>query len=158
MEIRFAQARDVPGILSLLRQIGSLHHQGRPDLFRSNAQKYSASQVLSMLDSPTNPIFVALEQEQVVGYGFCKLTTHFRDPVCTDYTNLFIEDLCVDEAFRRQHIGTALYRQILRYGKLRKCHNVTLNVWACNPTAIKFYESLGLTPQKICMETLLEET
>ena len=50
MEIRFAKAQDVPGIIKLLQQVGSVHHQGRPDLFRSNAQKYSASQVLGMLD------------------------------------------------------------------------------------------------------------
>ena len=51
MEIRFAVPRDVPGILSLLRQVGAVHHQGRPDIFREHAQKYGASQVLAMLVS-----------------------------------------------------------------------------------------------------------
>ena len=40
---------------------------------------------------------------------------------------------------------------------MRKCYNVTLNVWSCNESAMKFYESLGLKPQKVGMETLLEE-
>ena len=43
MEIRFAQAKDVHGILALLRQVGRVHHEGRPDIFRSGAQKYGAS-------------------------------------------------------------------------------------------------------------------
>ena len=40
MEIRFAEPRDVTGILHLLRQVGQVHHQGRPDIFRAGAQKY----------------------------------------------------------------------------------------------------------------------
>ena len=65
MEIRFAQPADVPAILNLLRQVGALHGQGRPDIFRRNAQKYSASQVLAMLDDPAQPIFIAAEGETV---------------------------------------------------------------------------------------------
>ena len=31
-------------------------------------------------------------------------------------------------------------------------YNITLNVWSCNPGAVKFYETMGLKPQKIGME------
>jgi ribosomal protein S18 acetylase RimI-like enzyme len=61
----------------------------------------------------------------------------------------------VDENHRGQHIGRAIYNEILRYAKGRRCYNVTLNVWTCNPTAMAFYESLGMKPQKIGMETVL---
>ena len=71
MEIRMAKAQDVPGIIKLLQQVGRVHHEGRPDLFRSNAQKYGPSQVLEMLGKGDTPIFVAVEEEKVLGYGFC---------------------------------------------------------------------------------------
>lgn len=158
MVIRFAQPQDVPGILALLRQIGNFHHACRPDIFRANAQKYSASQVLSMLNSSTNPIFVAVEEEKVLGYGFCAMKVYNRDPVFTDHISLYIDDLCVDREHRRQHIGTALYREIIRYAKSRGCHNVTLRVWACNPAAAAFYQSLGMQPQTLGMEAQLEES
>ena len=157
MEIRFARPEDVAGILSLLKQVGRVHHEGRPDIFRSNAQKYGASQVLAMLDSSKTPIFVAAEGDQVLGYGFCILKEHKDDPVIADHLELYIDDLCVDEACRGQGIGKAIYRDILRYAKMRKCYTVTLNVWSCNESAMKFYESLGLKPQKVGMETILEE-
>jgi hypothetical protein len=32
---------------------------------------------------------------------------------------------------------------------------VTLNVWSCNPAALRFYEARGLTPQKVGMEQVL---
>ena len=157
MEIRFARPEDVTGILYLLKQVGHVHHVGRPDIFRSNAQKYGASQVLAMLDSSKTPIFVAAEEDKVLGYGFCILKDHKDDPVIADHLELYIDDLCVDETCRGQGIGKAIYQDILRYAKMRKCYNVTLNVWSCNEGAMKFYESLGLKPQKVGMETLLEE-
>lgn len=155
MEIRFAQPKDVAGILALLRQVGNVHHLGRPDIFRKGAQKYGASQVLAMLDSSATPIFVAVEGDAVLGYGFCMVKKYENDPVIADHTSVYIDDLCVDENHRGEHIGSAIYSEICRYAKQRKCYNVTLNVWSCNESAMKFYESLGLKPQKVGMETIL---
>lgn len=155
MQIRFAKQQDVPGIIELLRQVGRVHHEGRSDLFRADAQKYSASQVMGMLDQSSNPIFVAVEQDRVLGYGFCFMKDFSQDTVLTPHKSLYIDDLCVDESCRGQHIGKAIYHEILRYAKMRGCYNVTLNVWCCNEKAMGFYEALGLKPQKIGMETIL---
>ena len=157
MEIRFAEAKDVTGILALLRQVGHVHHLGRPDIFRQGAQKYGASQVLAMLDSSKTPIFVAVEEEKVLGYGFCQVKIYENDPVIADHTEIYIDDLCVDENHRGTGIGKAIYQQIIRYAKMRKAYNVTLNVWCCNEDAMAFYEKLGLKPQKIGMEILLDD-
>ena len=35
------------------------------------------------------------------------------------------------------------------------CYNLTLNVWSCNSAALRFYQKMGLVPQKIVMETVL---
>lgn len=158
MEIRFAEIEDVPGILQLLKQVGQVHHLGRPDIFRAGAQKYGASQVIAMLNKPRNPIFVAVEGEAVVGYCFCMVKVHEKDPVIADYTELYIDDLCIDETRRGQRIGTKLYETACRYAKQQGCYSVTLNVWSCNESAMAFYENLGLKPQKVGMEYILEET
>lgn len=157
MEIRFASAQDVIGILELLRQVGQVHHEGRQDIFRAGAQKYGASQVLALLNSSQTPIFVAVEEDKVLGYGFCKVKQYENDPVIGDHLELYIDDLCVDKNCRGQHIGTAIYNEILRYAKMRGCYNVTLNVWSFNEGAMEFYKSLGMKPQRVFMETILEE-
>lgn len=157
MEIRFAQSEDVAGILALLRQVGQVHHAGRPDIFREHAQKYGASQILSMLTDLTAPIFVAVEGNAVLGYAMCKVKTYESDPVMADRTVLYLDDLCVDEARRGQGIGKALYGQVMRYAKKRRCHSLTLNVWACNPDAVRFYEAMGLQPLSTTMEALIGE-
>ena len=100
MEIRFATAADVTGILELLRQVGQVHHAGRPDLFRAGAQKYSASGVLALLNNSHTPIFVATEAGEVRGYCFCQIKEVSQDPVMTDRVELYIDDLCVRESKR----------------------------------------------------------
>ena len=155
MEIRFAKPQDVPGIIKLLQQVGRVHHEGRPDLFRDNAQKYGPSQVIEMLQTQENPIFVAVEGNKVLGYGFCMMEHYRQHSVMNDRVTLYIDDLCVLEECRGQHIGTAIYRHILEYAKYRGCYNVTLNVWSCNESAMKFYESMGMSPQKVGMEAIL---
>lgn len=155
MEIRFAITQDVPGIVTLLRQVGRVHHEGRPDLFRGNAQKYSPSQILELLNDSNRPIFVAVEDDRVLGYGFCIMECVENHSVLCDRTTLYIDDICVLESCRGQHIGTKIYHEILRYAKERACYNVTLNVWSCNESAMKFYESLGMKPQKVGMEAIL---
>ena len=155
MEIRFAKAQDVPGIITLLRQVGRVHHEGRPDLFRSDAQKYSPSQILELIQDSNRPIFVAVEEDKVLGYGFCMMEYVQNHSVLNDCVTLYIDDICVLETCRGQHVGTRIYNEILRYAKGRGCYNVTLNVWSCNPGAMKFYESLGMKPQKVGMEAIL---
>ena len=155
MVIRFAKPEDVPEILALLRQVGQVHHQGRPDIFRDNAQKYAPSQVLAMLDKSETPIFVAVEECKVVGYCFCQMKTYYRDSVINDHTTCYIDDLCVDETCRGHHIGKTLYETVCRYAKQRGCVSVTLNVWSCNESAMKFYEAMGMVPQKVGMEQRL---
>ena len=44
MDIRFANNGDIPGMLELLRQAGQVHHEIRPDIFRTGCQKYDAEQ------------------------------------------------------------------------------------------------------------------
>ena len=40
MNIRPAKVGDIPAIIDLLRQVGQVHHNIRPDIFRDGAQKY----------------------------------------------------------------------------------------------------------------------
>lgn len=155
MKVIRANRTHIPGMLRLLQQVGQVHHLGRPDLFRSGALKYDAVQLEQLLQDENSPVFVAQQDGQVLGYGFCQLKAH-SGPVFTEYLELYIDDICVEESCRGQHIGTAVYRHICDYAKARKCHNITLNVWSFNEGALRFYEACGMKPQRIFMENLLE--
>lgn len=157
MNIRRAQERDMEGINKLLRQVLMVHHNGRPDLFKADVKKYTDQELKELLRDDSKPIFVGVdEEERVMGYAFCQFIQHTDDHILTDIKSLYIDDLCVDEGLRGQHVGRRLYEYVLEYAKQSGCYNVTLNVWALNESARKFYEKCGLTPQKIGMEKILQ--
>ena len=132
-----------------------MHHKGRPDIFKVGT-KYSAEELKSILKDETRLILVSVnENDNVQGYCFCIYQQHLNNSVLTDIKTLYIDDLCVDETLRGKHIGKELYESAVKLAKDTGCYNLTLNVWSCNQSALKFYESLGLLPQKIGMELIL---
>ena len=157
MEIRFAEVRDIPGMIALLQQVGDVHHRIRPDIFRAGAQKYDENALRAILEDESKPIFVAVEDETVAGYCFCVMKDYRGSGVQTDRVEVYIDDLCVDENRRGGGVATALYRHVTDYAKGLGCAFISLNVWCGNEGAMKFYEKMGLTPRHIMLEMALEE-
>ena len=155
MKVRMAENQDIPKIHQLLSQVCLVHHKGRPDLFKYGARKYRDEELMDILQDPKKPVFVAVDEDgQVAGYAFCIFETAHSGAMCNVKT-LYIDDLCVDETCRGQHIGTKLYHYVLDFAKGADCYNITLNVWALNENARKFYEKCGLSVLKIGMEKIL---
>ena len=153
--VRRAEGRDIPAILRLLVQVNMVHHNGRPDLFKGPTTKYTEAELEQILQNDDTPVFVCVDESgAVLGHGFCVLE-RYGGQLMTERKTLYIDDICVDEAARGQRVGQALYGHILQYAKTLGCYNVTLNVWTCNPGAMKFYEKMGLTPYRVSMEKIL---
>ncbi len=153
--IRFAQEKDIEKIGDLLSQVDMVHHEGRPDLFKIG-RKYDDAQLRELLTNEDRPIIVSVdENDKVLGYAFCIFQQHENDNVMTDIKTLYIDDLCVDKDIRGRGIGKELYLAALDLAKSNNCYNVTLNVWSCNESAMRFYERCGLKPQKVGMEVIL---
>ncbi len=155
MNFRRAENKDIPQMHELLRQVNLVHQIGRPDLFKLH-NKYTDEELEEILKDEKRPIFAATDDsDTMLGYCFCVHQQHINDNLLTDVKTLYIDDLCVDENTRGQHVGKQLYEYVLKWAKDNGYYNVTLNVWTCNPGAMKFYESLGMTPYKIGMEQIL---
>ena len=154
--VRRAQEKDIQGILKLLVQVDMVHHNGRPDLFKGPATKYTGEELAQILKNDKAPVFVCVDEEDnPLGHAFCIHKQVKDDHVLTDVKTLYIDDICVDEAARGMHVGSMLYEYVIEYARKHDFYNVTLNVWSCNPTAMRFYEAMGMVPQKIGMETIL---
>jgi ribosomal protein S18 acetylase RimI-like enzyme len=158
MRIRRAKDTDLEGLNSLLRQVLEVHHTGRPDLFKGGVKKYTDEELFAILRDESTPVFAAVdENERMLGYAFCVFVQHKDNNILTDVKTLYIDDLCVDESTRGTGVGRALYDHVVAFAKAEGCYNLTLNVWACNEGARRFYEKLGLVPQKYGMETILDK-
>ena len=153
--IRKAQSGDLEAVNGLLRQVLAVHHKGRPDLFKEEGKKYSDSELLALFEDPQTPVFVFERDGEVLGYAFCALRQQGSGSL-QELTTLYVDDLCVHEKARGEHIGSALFEYVKGFAWEKGCHNITLHVWECNPAARAFYESLGLEPQYTSMEMLLK--
>ena len=152
--IRKAEKKDTKRIIALLHQVNMVHHVLRPDLFKPHTTKYSEQELESLLKDENKPIFV-YDDGTVSGYAFCQVSEIKDNLLLEDIKTLYIDDICVDENARGKHIGKALYEHVVEFARAQGFYNVTLNVWTCNPSAMKFYEAMGLKPQKIGMELIL---
>ena len=154
--IRLAKIDDISDILNLLEEIREVHHKLRPDLFKEKGYKYNSEELKLIINNPNTPIFVYDDNNKVIGYAMTNITTYENHNVIHDMKTLYIDDLCVERIYRGKNIGHQLYDYVLNYANQIGCHNITLNVWTGNDNAIRFYESLGLKPQKICMEKIIK--
>ena len=154
--VRLACENDIPRLADLLSQVLRVHHELRPDLFKANCRKYNDRELFAMIGNELRPVFVYADDNDVVmGYAFCVIEQHPGNNILTDIKTLYLDDLCVDESMRGKGIGKKLYEHIKSYAREIGCHNLTLNVWEGNESALKFYKSLGLVPYKYGMETIL---
>ena len=153
--IRKATHNDIPRILELLSQVNDVHAEGRPDFFIKGKRKYNEEDLLKIINYDTTPVFVCEENDDIKGYAFCVIQDLSQCDNLRPDKSLYIDDICVDENYRRHGVGKKLYEHVVQFAKEEKCFNITLNVWAKNPGAQAFYESMGMTVQKVCMEKIL---
>lgn len=153
--IRKAGKQDIPALMSLLHQVGSVHHNIRPDLFKDNATKYNERQLEALIDDDRYPIFV-FDEDGVQGHAFCQISEISGHRLLQNAKTLYIDDICVDEQARGRHVGQSLYEHVLRYAKSIGCHNITLNVWEGNTPALRFYQHMGMSVQKTGMEVVID--
>ena len=154
--IRRAVREDIPRLDELLFQVQRIHALGRPDIFKlGETKKYTDEELAAILADDTRPVFVSERDGQILGYAFCIYQETRENGQLHARKTLYLDDLCVDAESRGQHIGSELYRHVLRTARETGCDSVTLNVWAVNGEAAAFYERMGMKPLKTTMETIL---
>ena len=156
LTVRKATEKDISKLLDLLIQVDMVHHNGRPDIFKGPATKYNEEELKAIIHNEETPVFVCTDENDIpLGHAFCVHKQVVGDSVLTEIRTLYIDDICVDSDARGKHVGKTLYDYVVAYAKRQGFYNVTLNVWTCNQAAMKFYEAMGLKPQRIVMEMIL---
>lgn len=155
MKIRRAEEKDMTAVDRLLSEVLEIHASIRPDIFVPGTRKYTDEQLRKIFQDEKRPVFVAVnEADEVLGYAFCIIRETHNENM-KEFTTVFIDDLCVDEAARGMHIGKTLIDYVEEYARQIGAHNVTLNVWHGNDSAIAFYRKEGFGIQETVMEKIV---
>lgn len=156
MKVRRAEKKDSLRIMELLGQVLQIHADIRPDIFIPNTTKYTQEELNEIIKDEAKPIYVAVDEKDVcVGYAFCQLKEQPFSNNMVPFKSLFIDDLCVDKEIRGKHIGESLFEYVKGEAKRMGCYEVTLNVWAGNTSAERFYEKMGMKTKERQMEYIL---
>ncbi len=156
MNIRRAKTIDTDSILRLLSQVLELHAHIRPDIFISGTTKYTEEELREIIQDDKRPIYVAISNDnEVMGYVFCVLKEQPFANTMVPFTSLYIDDLCVDQKYRDQYVGTRLFEYVKEEAKRLGCYEVTLNVWEGNDSARNFYNKMGMRVKETMMEFIL---
>lgn len=136
-QIQAATKSDVPVILSFITKLADYEHLSH--------EVVATEEVLrETLFGRRRSAEVAIGyfERQPIGFVlfFHNYSTFLGQP------GIYIEDLFVDEAFRRRGFGGALLRYVARLANQRKCGRLEWSVLDWNEPAIKFYKKLGAVP------------
>lgn len=153
MKIREAKIEDIEQIVIILEQISKIHYEKRPDIFKKKSKNEIRKNAIEMLKDKKRKIIVAVDDTlKIYGliiYNIKEVKEHIN---LRDFKVLWIEELGVDESYRKNGIGKMLMKKVEEDAKILDCKRIELNCWDFNNNAISFYERFGMRTQRRIME------
>ena len=145
MNIRFAQDDELNQVNALRKQVNDLHVAGKPDVFKPGFCDELRDFIHVIRNDPEQDIVVAEQDGTILGFAVLHHIRKPENPFMYERDFLDIDEFCVDEAHRRQGVGTALMDYIREYAQAKGFHRIELNMWEFNRDALAFYEAAGFT-------------
>lgn len=149
ISVRFATQNDMPAVLELIKELAVYEHA-------ASEVKNSVAQLIEdgFGDNPAFECVVAVSESAVKGFALFFTSYSTWKGKC-----LYLEDLCVNENYRRMGIGKKLFDFVLQLAKDRKMKRFSWQVLDWNEPAISFYKKYNaiLDPEWINGKIILEE-
>jgi GNAT superfamily N-acetyltransferase len=136
-KIRAASEADLPVILSFIKKLAD---------YERLSQEVVATEasLRETLFGPRGSAEVAIGYFERIPVGFVLFFHNYS--TFLGRPGIYIEDLFVDEAFRRRGFGSALLRYVAGLARERQCGRLEWSVLDWNEPAINFYRKLGAVP------------
>lgn len=142
--LRAATSEDVEAVCALYDQLVRVHAQALPHFFRLlEGPARSREWFTEMLANEEAALFVAAQQETLIGmvYGYVHTTPAL--PMVVPRRFVHIEDLIVSEPARHQGVGHLLIERVQQWADEQGVKEIELDVWEFPTSALAFYEQLG---------------
>ena len=158
MRVRKAKIEDLDKMINILEQISNLHSENRPDIFKEKSREQIEKTLMETMNNQERKLIVATDDTMKI-YGLLIYTIkEVKEHInLKDSKILWIEELGVDEKYRKKGIGKILMNEAEKIAKELDCRRMELNCWDFNENAIDFYEAIGMNTQRRIMEKRIEE-
>lgn len=155
MSVRFAEDGERDRVNELRKQVNDLHVAGRPDIFKPGFPKELADYIDTIRNDSEQKIIVCEREGVICGFAVLHRISKPETPFMKVRDYLDIDELCVDEAYRRTGVATELIAFIRSYAKAQKMDRIELNMWEFNEDALAFYEAVGFSTYRRYLEMKL---
>ena len=153
-----AKIEDLDKMINILEQISNLHSENRPDVLKVKSKEQIEKRLIETMNAQEREVIIATDDKMEI-YGLLIYTIkEVKENVnLKDSKILWIEELGVDEKYRKKGIGKILMNEAEKIAKELDCRRMELNCWDFNENAIDFYEAIGMNTQRRIMEKRIEE-
>lgn len=142
--IRPALETDYAAFIALYIEINNFHAAEHPEVFAHIQQPpKTPEEFLSMIHDPSQAVFVAEVEGQVIGWTQVILREAPPLVIMTPRRFGVVDTLVVGAGFRRRGIGRALMERAEEWARQQGIDTLELGVWEFNKGAIALYEELG---------------
>lgn len=155
--IRLAKETDLERVNELRRQVNAVHVAGRPDIFKPGFCREMQEVAGEILQSEDGDIVVAERDGMICGMACVAYVTKAESPYNLERRYYSVEEIAVEETFRRRGIGIQLVEYMKQDARRKGFDRVELDVWEFNEGALEFYEAAGFHTFRRFMEYGLNE-
>ena len=134
MIIRKGVKKDIPQVLDLIKELAEF--ENAPDQVTNTTERLEND---GFGNQPVYDLFVAESENKIIGMAI----TYFRYSTWKG-KNLYIEDLIINEKFRREGIGLKIFEEVKKFAKNTSCVGISLQVLDWNKIGINFYKKLNM--------------
>ena len=149
MTIRDMKLEDYDAVDTLMQQLHKIHVNGRPDLYVEMEHPYSKEELTEKIYNKEVITLAAEEENRIV--GLCIVVIRHRSGMVNMKT-AYVDDLVVDQSYQHRGIAKSLFQKAEERAKALGAERMDLTVWSFNENALKFYQSIGMVPQRYILE------
>ena len=107
-------------------------------------------------NDPEQEIVAAESDGVICGFAVLHHIRRPENPFMYERDYLDIDEFCVDSAYRRQGVASAMIAFIREHAREKGFRRIELNMWEFNRDALAFYETVGFTTYRRYMEMMIE--
>ena len=150
--VRFAVEKDLERINELRRQVNELHVKGRSDIFKAGFGEELQEAARVWIWGENSDILVVEREGVLCGVACVDYVHKPETPYGAARCFYHVQELVVDEAFRRQGVAGELFAFMKEEAAKRGFDKIELDVWEFNASAIEFYRAMGFRETRRWME------
>jgi len=144
LNIREAVASDYESLCVLFDEGDALHRENLPWIFQKpRGAVRERDYVLGLIADEAVGFFVAQVGDRLAGLICVMIREAPEVPIFARRRYAMIDNVVVEEKFRRAGIGRALVEKAHEWAVAEGAESIELNVWEFNQEAIEFYRALG---------------